>query len=46
MTLINVFTVKPENQEKLAILLVTVTEKVMKDMPGFMCEVVDSISAI
>lgn len=35
VTLINVFTVEPENQQKLADLLVEATEKTMKNVPGF-----------
>lgn len=35
MTLINVFTVEPENQQKLVDLLVEATEKTMKSLPGF-----------
>ncbi len=35
MTLINVFTVKPENHSRLVQLLVEATEKTMKTLPGF-----------
>lgn len=35
VTLINVFTVEPENQRKLADMLVEATEKTMKNIPGF-----------
>jgi heme-degrading monooxygenase HmoA len=35
MTLVNVFTVKPENQEKLVTLLTDATEQVMRSLPGF-----------
>ena len=35
VTLINVFTVEPENQQKLADLLVEATQKTMKNIPGF-----------
>lgn len=35
ITLVNVFTVKPENQQKLIELLIEATEKTMKVMPGF-----------
>jgi heme-degrading monooxygenase HmoA len=35
MTLINVFTVAPENQQKLVDLLVKATDQVMAGMPGF-----------
>jgi quinol monooxygenase YgiN len=34
-TLINVFTVAPENQQRLVDLLVEATEKVMRKVPGF-----------
>jgi quinol monooxygenase YgiN len=34
-TLINVFTVEPENQQKLADMLVEATEKTMKHVEGF-----------
>jgi quinol monooxygenase YgiN len=34
-TLINVFTVEPDNAEKLAALLTTATEQVMQHKPGF-----------
>lgn len=34
-TLVNVFTVKPENQEKLVTLLTDATEQVMRNLPGF-----------
>jgi antibiotic biosynthesis monooxygenase (ABM) superfamily enzyme len=35
MTLVNVFTVEPENQEKLVTLLTEATEQVMRSLPGF-----------
>jgi heme-degrading monooxygenase HmoA len=35
LTLINVFTVKPEEQDKLVHLLVEATDQTMKNMPGF-----------
>jgi quinol monooxygenase YgiN len=35
VTLVNVFTVKPEDQDKLAALLVEATEKTMQHLPGF-----------
>ena len=35
MTLVNVFTVKPENQEKLVTLLTDATDQVMRTLPGF-----------
>ena len=35
MTLVNVFTVKPEKQAELADLLVRATDETMKDLPGF-----------
>jgi quinol monooxygenase YgiN len=35
VTLINVFTVEPENQQKLANMLVEATEKTMKNLSGF-----------
>jgi quinol monooxygenase YgiN len=35
LTLVNVFTVKPEDQEKLVQLLVDATEQTMKLLPGF-----------
>jgi quinol monooxygenase YgiN len=35
VTLINVFTVEPENQQRLVDLLVEATEGIMKDLPGF-----------
>lgn len=35
VTLINVFTVEPENQQKLVAMLVEATEKTMKNIPGF-----------
>jgi len=35
VTLINVFTVRPERQRELAGLLITATEEVMQDQPGF-----------
>ncbi len=34
-TLINVFTVEPENQQRLVDMLIEATEKTMKKMPGF-----------
>ena len=34
-TLINVFTVEPENQQRLVDLLVEATENTMKNLPGF-----------
>jgi heme-degrading monooxygenase HmoA len=35
LTLINVFTVEPENQQRLVDLLTEATEKTMKNIPGF-----------
>ncbi len=35
MTLVNVFTVEAENQQKLVDLLIEATEKTMKNLPGF-----------
>jgi heme-degrading monooxygenase HmoA len=35
VTLINVFTVEPTNQQRLVDLLVQATEKMMKNVPGF-----------
>ncbi|CAA9587770.1 hypothetical protein AVDCRST_MAG81-4244 [uncultured Synechococcales cyanobacterium] len=35
VTLINVFTVEPENQQRLVEMLVEATENTMKDLPGF-----------
>jgi quinol monooxygenase YgiN len=35
LTLINVFTVEPEKQQKLITLLIEATEQTMKHMPGF-----------
>jgi heme-degrading monooxygenase HmoA len=35
VTLINVFTVEPENQQRLIDMLIEATEKTMKNMPGF-----------
>jgi quinol monooxygenase YgiN len=35
VTLINVFTVKPENQQPLIDLLIEATDKTMKHLPGF-----------
>jgi antibiotic biosynthesis monooxygenase (ABM) superfamily enzyme len=35
LTLVNVFTVKPENQQKLVDLLTEATERTMKQLPGF-----------
>lgn len=35
VTLVNVFTVKPDDQERLATLLVEATEKTMQHVPGF-----------
>ena len=34
-TLINVFTVKPENQDRLVSLLIDATNKTMRHLPGF-----------
>jgi quinol monooxygenase YgiN len=34
-TLINVFTVEPENQQRLVEMLVEASEKTMKNLPGF-----------
>ncbi len=34
-TLINIFTVEPENQQKLVDMLIEATEDIMKNMPGF-----------
>ena len=36
LTLINVFTVEPEKQQKLVTLLIAATERTMKHIPGFM----------
>ena len=36
LTLVNVFTVRPENQQKLVDLLVEATDKTMKKLPGFL----------
>ncbi len=35
VTLVNVFTVKPEDQKKLVDLLIEATQKTMKGVPGF-----------
>lgn len=35
LTLVNVFTVKPENQQQLVDVLVDATEQTMKHLPGF-----------
>ncbi|WP_375510412.1 antibiotic biosynthesis monooxygenase family protein [uncultured Nostoc sp.] len=35
ITLINVFTVEPENQQRLVEMLVEATEKTLKHLPGF-----------
>jgi quinol monooxygenase YgiN len=35
VTLVNVFTVKPDDQTRLAALLVDATEKTMRHLPGF-----------
>lgn len=35
LTLINVFTVNPENQQKLVEVLIEATQKTMKHLPGF-----------
>ena len=35
VTLINVFTVEPENQQRLVDMLVEATERTMKNLPGF-----------
>jgi heme-degrading monooxygenase HmoA len=35
LTLINVFTVKPEDQQKVAQMLIEATDQVMKHVPGF-----------
>jgi quinol monooxygenase YgiN len=35
LTLVNVFTVKPEDQQKLVQLLIDATEQTMKHLPGF-----------
>ena len=35
VTLINVFTVRPENQQRLVDVLIEATEKIMKRLPGF-----------
>ncbi len=35
VTLVNVFTVAPENQEKLVAILIEATERTMKHLPGF-----------
>ena len=34
VTLINVFTVEPENQQRLVDMLVEATEKMMRNLPG------------
>ena len=36
LTLVNVFTVKPDNQQKLVDMLLEATDKTMKKLPGFM----------
>jgi len=36
LTLVNVFTVRPENQQKLVDLLVEATDKTMRKLPGFL----------
>ena len=36
LTLVNVFTVRPENQQKLVDMLVEATDKTMKKLPGFL----------
>ena len=35
LTLVNVFTVRPENQQKLVDMLVEATDETMKKLPGF-----------
>ncbi|HET6898294.1 MAG TPA: antibiotic biosynthesis monooxygenase family protein [Vicinamibacteria bacterium] len=35
LTLVNVFSVRPENQQKLVDMLVEATDKTMKKLPGF-----------
>jgi quinol monooxygenase YgiN len=35
VTLVNVFTVKPDDQQRLVTLLVDATKETMKDLPGF-----------
>jgi len=35
MTLVNVFTVEPKNQQRLVDMLIEATEKTMKNLPGF-----------
>jgi heme-degrading monooxygenase HmoA len=35
VTLINIFTVAPENQQRLVDMLMQATEETMKDLPGF-----------
>lgn len=35
VTLINVFTVKPENQQKVVEMLIEATQRTMKHQPGF-----------
>ena len=46
VTLINVFTVEPENQERLVDVLTEATEKVMSRHPGFICCVSDEYGRI
>jgi len=36
LTLVNVFTVRPENQQKLVDMLVEATDKTMRKLPGFL----------
>jgi quinol monooxygenase YgiN len=36
LTLVNVFTVKPEDQQQVSKLLIEATEQTMKHLPGFM----------
>ena len=36
LTLVNVFSVRPENQQKLVDMLVEATDKTMKKLPGFL----------
>jgi len=40
-TLINVFTVEPEKQQKLVAVLIEATQKTMKHMPGFVSANID-----
>lgn len=35
VTLVNIFTVQPDEQDKLATLLIEATEQTMKELPGF-----------